>query len=90
MTAALGTWPEHMICGAGLVQRCKGRYELLRHGASLVGRAPRLTFDQADQPQEYERNMRNRAAVLDTLTCSLAALLNLSVLKANQVIEFDG
>lgn len=74
------------MCAAGLVQRCKGRYELLRHGAYLVGRAPRLTFDQGDQPQEYERNMRNRPAVLDTLTCSLAALLNLSVLKANQVI----
>ena len=67
------------------MQRCKGRYELLRHGAALVGRAPRLTFDQTDQPLEYERDMRNRPAVLDTLTCTLAAILNLSVLKANQV-----
>lgn len=73
------------VCDAGLVQRCKGRYELLRRGASLVGMTPRLTFDRSDQPQEYERNMRTRPAVLDTLTCSLAALLNLSVLKANQV-----
>ncbi|KAL3152291.1 hypothetical protein ABBQ32_001362 [Trebouxia sp. C0010 RCD-2024] len=70
----------------GLVQRCKGRYDLLRQGAPLAGPAPRRTFDQGDQPQEYERNMRNRPAVLDALTCSLAALLNLSVLKANQVV----
>ena len=67
------------------MQRCKGRYELLRHGASLTGRAPRLTFDQTDQPLEYERDMRTPPAVLDTLTCTLAAILNLSVLKANQV-----
>ena len=74
-----------MGCDTGLVQRGKGRYEMLRRGASLVGPVPRRTFDREDQPQEYERNMRTRPAVLDTLTCSLAALLNLSVLKANQV-----
>jgi len=70
---------------AGLVQRCKGRYEFLRQGAALAGRTRRRTFQGADQPLEYEKDMRNRPAVLECLTCTLAAILNLSVLKANQV-----
>lgn len=70
---------------AGLVQRCKGRYEFLRQGAALAGRTRRRTFEGADQPLEYEKDMRNRPAVLECLTCTLAAILNLSVLKANQV-----
>ncbi|DBA90981.1 TPA: hypothetical protein ACH3X2_004190 [Trebouxia sp. C0005] len=69
----------------GLVQRCKGRYEFLRQGAALAGRTRRRTFEGADQPLEYEKDMRNRPAVLESLTCTLAAILNLSVLKANQV-----
>ena len=51
----------------------------------MAGRTRRLTFEGGDQPMEYEKDMRNRPAVLDSLTCALAALLNLSVLKANQV-----
>ena len=70
---------------AGLVQRCKGRYDFLRHGALLAGRTLRLDFEAGAQPLEYEKDMRNRPAVLETLTCALAAILNLSVLKANQV-----
>ena len=70
---------------AGLVQRCQGRYEFLRQGAALAGRTRRRTFEGADQPLEYEKDMRNRPAVLECLTCTLAAILNLSVLKANQV-----
>ncbi|KAL0031473.1 hypothetical protein WJX77_002181 [Trebouxia sp. C0004] len=69
----------------GLVQRCKGRYEFLRQGAALAGRTRRRTFEGAEQPLEYEKDMRNRPAVLESLTCTLAAILNLSVLKANQV-----
>ena len=72
-------------CVAGLVQRGKGRYEFLREGAALAGRTRRRTFEAGgDQPMEYEKDMRNRPAVLDSLTCALSALLNLSVLKSNQ------
>ena len=51
----------------------------------MLGHTRRLTFEEADQPLEYEKDMRNLPAVLETLTCALAAILNLSVLKANQV-----
>lgn len=73
------------MCWAGLVQRGKGRYEFIREGAALAGRTRRRTFEAGgDQPMEYEQDVRNRPAVLDSLTCALSALLNLSVLKSNQ------
>lgn len=78
-------WSSQLLLHAGLVQRCKGRYDFLNQGASLAGRTRRRTFEGADQPMEYEKDMRNRPAVLECLTCTLAAILNLSVLKANQV-----
>ena len=67
------------------MQRGKGRYEFIWEGAALAGRTRRRTFEAGgDQPMEYEQDMRNRPAVLDSLTCALSALLNLSVLKSNQ------
>ena len=52
----------------GLVQRCKGRYDFLIQGAALAGRTRRRTFEGGEQPMEYEKDMRNRPAVLDALT----------------------
>ena len=70
---------------AGLVQRCSQRYQQLHEGHSLAATARRSTFDAADQPMEYERNMNNKPAVLETLFCALATLLNLSVRRDIQV-----
>eukprot|EP00891_Asterochloris_glomerata_P005689 jgi/Astpho2/5689/fgenesh1_pg.00079_%23_100_t len=69
----------------GLVQRCSQRYQQLHEGRSLAATARRATFDAGDQPMEYERNMNNKPAVLETLFCALATLLNLSVRRDIQV-----
>lgn len=53
--------------------------------------APRspIQVDIDDDPTQYERPMNNLEAVIESYHTTMAALLNLSTLRLNQVIEND-
>ncbi|KAK9861581.1 hypothetical protein WJX84_001329 [Apatococcus fuscideae] len=66
-----------------VLQRCNKRYAL--HDAGKLMPMNRLgTPTDKDKPTDYERDMANHDAVLETYNAALSALLNLSTMRSNQ------
>lgn len=72
---------------SGLIKRGRQRYHALVSAQPVQSgvRRTRATVDLSDRPTDYERNMNNITSVLESLIVAMSALLNLSVLRANQV-----
>eukprot|EP00803_Ostreobium_quekettii_P006067 evm.model.scf_440.6 EVM.evm.TU.scf_440.6 scf_440:39552-53991(-) len=68
-----------------LLQRINKRYQLLMDGAEIFAPRSPIQVDVDDDPTQYERPMNNLEAVIESYHTTMAALLNLSTLRLNQL-----